>query len=281
MLTDIVCLSGVSLHSTTHLLHTNAGVLQLAHLGDQTTTFFKHHAGHGRTDLSGIPNLQAGSGWTAENAFATGQESWEAKCILVAPTAFRTAMSKMQAANQLPIPAADSADSANELPMPAADNPSQVNLNPPMQYPVSQLPAPTQLLAAAPATSGSEFEEGDLFTLKSNTKVTSFGTCWVARQDNEGLDEIPDATSDEIYISDPLNSRIVMIPSSTEVTLLANVQLEFVAYVEPLAVKFKPVLGFQHTISNIKPDKAKDKSVNTLHKYRIKAYNSGAQPAHA
>ena len=273
MLTDIVCLSGVSLHPTTHLLHTNAGVLQLAHLGDQTTTFFKHHAGHGRTDLSGIQNLQAGSGWTAENAFATGQESWEAKCILVAPTAFRTAMSKMQAANQLPIPAADSADSANDLIMPAPADP----LNPPMQIPV--LPtAPTQLLTAAPAPApGSEFEAGDLFTLKSNTKVTSFGTCWVARQDNEG----PDATSDEIYISDPLNSRIVMIPSSTEVTVLANVQLEFVAYVEPSAVKIKPVLGFQHTINKIKPHEAKDPSVNTLHKARIKAYNTGAQPARA
>jgi hypothetical protein len=279
MLTDIVCLSGVSLHSTTHLLHTNADVLQLAHLGDQTTTFFRHHAGHGRADLSGIPNLQAGSGWTAEHAFATGQESWEAKCILVAPTAFRTAMSKMQAANQLPIPAADSADSENELLMPAADNPSQVNLNPPMQYPVSQLPAPTQLLAAAPATSGSEFEEGDLFTLKSNTKVTSFGTCWKKRQDNEG----PGATSDEIYtnLSTTSSDIIYMIPSSTEVTLLANVQLEFVAYVEPSAVKIKPVLGFQHTINKIKAHEAKDPSVNTLHKARIKAYNTGAQPAHA
>ena len=144
MLTDIVCLSGVSLHSTTHLLHTNADVLQLAHLGNQTTTFFKYHAGHGRADLSGIQNLQAGSGWTAEHAFATGQESWEAKCILVAPTAFRTAMSKMQAANQLPMPAADSADSASGLPMLAAGNPSQVDLkHPPNIIPASQLPAAT------------------------------------------------------------------------------------------------------------------------------------------
>ena len=101
-------------------MHTNPDVPQLAHLGTETTTFLKHHAGHGRTDLSAIQNLQAESGWTAEHAFATGQESWEAKCILVAPTAFRTAMSKMQAANQLPMPAADSADSASELPMPAA-----------------------------------------------------------------------------------------------------------------------------------------------------------------
>ena len=276
MLTDIVCLSGVSLHSTTHLLHTNAGVLQLAHLGDQTTTFFKHHAGHGRTDLSGIQNLQAGSGWTAEHAFATGQESWEAKCILVAPTAFRTAMSKMQAANQLPIPAADSADSANDLIMPAAADP----LNPPMVLPTvpTQLPlAPdpqAQLPTAAP---GNKFEGGDLFTLDSNTRVTSFGTCWKERQDSDG----PDATSDDIYISDPLNSRIVMIPSSTEVTLLANVQLEFVAYVEPSAVKIKPVLGFQHTIKKIGKHDASDPAVNTLHKARIIAYNTGAQPAHA
>ena len=43
-----------------------------------------------------------------------------------------------------------------------------------------------------------------------------------------------------------------MIPSSTEVTVLANVQLEFVAYVSPSAVKVKPTLGFQHTISKIK-----------------------------
>jgi hypothetical protein len=271
MLTDIVCLSGVSLHSTTHLLHTNAGVLQLAHLGDQTTTFFKHHAGHGRTDLSGIQNLQAGSGWTAEHAFATGQESWEAKCILVAPTAFRTAMSKMQAANQLPIPAADSADSANDLMMPAAADP----LNPPMQIPV--LPtAPTQVPTAAP---GNKFEAGDLFTLDSNTRVTSFGTCWKERQDSDG----PDATSDDIYTNPSTTSsgRIFIIPSSTELTVLANVQLEFVAYVEPSAVKIKPVLGFQHTINKIKPHEAKDPSVNTLHKARIKAYNTGAQPARA
>ena len=266
MLTDIVCLSGVSLHSTTHLLHTNADVLQLAHLGDQTTTFFKHHAGHGRTDLSGIQNLQAGSGWTAEHAFATGQGSWEAKCILVAPTAFRTAMSKMQAANQLPIPAADSADSASELLMRAADY-----SNPPMVP-----PALTQPPAAAP---GSEFEKGDLFTLKSNTKVTSFGTCWKKRQDNEG----PGATSDEIYTNPSTTSsdKIYMIFSSTEVTLLANVQLEFVAYVEPSAVKIKPVLGFQHTIKKIGKHDASDPAVNTLHKARIKAYNTGAQPAHA
>ena len=261
-------------------MHTNADVLQLAHLGDQTTTFFKHHAGHGRTDLSGIQNLQAGSGWTAEHAFATGQESWEAKCILVAPTAFRTAMSKMQAANQLPIPAADSADSANELLMPAAADYS----NPPMVLPavLTQLPpapdpqALTQLPTVAP---GSEFEEGDLFTLNSNTRVTSFGTCWKERQDSGG----PDATSDDIYIiaSTKSSGRIFMIPSSTEVTVLANVQLEFVAYVEPSAVKIKPVLGFQHTISKIKGHEAKDPSVNTLHKARIKAYNTGAQPAHA
>jgi hypothetical protein len=277
MLTDIVCLSGVSLHSTTHLLHTNAGVLQLAHLGDQTTTFFKHHAGHGRTDLSGIQNLQAGSGWTAEHAFATGQESWEAKCILVAPTAFRTAMSKMQAANQLPMPAADSADSASELPMPAF-LPVQP---PPLQHPPyhpPQLPAATQLPAVAPAT-GSEFEKGDLFTLKSNTKVTSFGTCWMKRQDNEG----PGGTSDEIYTNPSTTSsdKLYMIPSSTEVTVLANVQLEFVAYVLPSAVKIKPTLGFQHTISKIGKNDAKDPAVNTLHKARIKAYNTGAQPAHA
>ena len=278
MLTDIVCLSGVSLHSTTHLLHTNAGVLQLAHLGDQTTTFFKHHAGHGRTDLSGIQNLQAGSGWIAEHAFATGQESWEAKCILVAPTAFRTAMSKMQAANQLPIPAADSADSANELIMPAA----AYHLNPPMILPAvpTQLPlAPdpqAQLPTAAP---GNKFEGGDLFTLDSNTRVTSFGTCWKERQDSDG----PDATSDDIYTDPSTTSsgRIFIIPSSTELTVLANVQLEFVAYVEPSAVKIKPVLGFQHTINKIKVHEAKDPSVNTLHKARIKAYNTGAQPAHA
>ena len=136
--------------------------------------------------------------------------------------------------------------------------------------------APKQHFNPAP---GSEFEEGDLFTLKSNTKVTSFGTCWKERQDNGG----PDATSDDIYITPSTNSsdRIFMIPSSTEVTVLANVQLEFVAYVAPSAVKIKPTLGFQHTISKIKSHDASDPAVNTLHKARIKAYNSGAQPAHA
>ena len=150
----------------------------------QTTTFLKHHAGHGRTDLSAIQNLPAESGWTAEHAFATGQESWEAKCILVAPTAFRTAMSKMQATNQLPMPADDSADSANGLPMPAflPVQPPPLHVSTLHSSP-AQLPAATQLPppAAAPV---SKFQEGDLFTLKSNTRVTSFGTCWVARQDN-------------------------------------------------------------------------------------------------
>jgi hypothetical protein len=279
MLTDIVCLSGVSLDSTTHLMHINPNVPQLAHLGTKSTTFLKHHAGHGRTDLSAIQNLPAESGWTAEHAFATGQEPWEAKCILVAPTAFRTAMSKMQTTNQLQMPADDIADSANEPPMPAilpVQSPPLHGEHPPQLTP--QLPAATQLPAAAPAP-GSEFEEGDLFTLKSNTKVTSFGTCWVARQE---FGE-PDATSGDIYITQgPNNSdRIFMIPTSTEVTLLANVQLEFLAYVSPSAVKVKPTLGFQHTISRIGKHDAKDPSVNTLHKNRIKAYNSGAQPAHA
>jgi hypothetical protein len=254
-------------------MHTNPDVPQLAHLGTESTTFLKHHAGHGRTDLSGIQNLQAESGWTAEHAFATGQESWEAKCILVAPTAFRTAMSKMQAANQLPMPAADSADSASELPMPM---PAADSANPPMVPPAPHLQALTQPPAAAP---GSEFEEGDLFTLNSNTRVTSFGTCWKERQDIGG----PDATLDDIYITPSTNSphTIYLIPTPTGATLLANVQLEFLAYVSPQAVKVKPTLGFQHTISKIKPHDARDPSVNTLHKARIKAYNPGAQPAHA
>ena len=70
MLTDIVCLSGtcqvsLSLHATTHLMHTNPDVPQLAHPGAKTTTPLGHHAGHGRADLSAIQNLQADSGWTA------------------------------------------------------------------------------------------------------------------------------------------------------------------------------------------------------------------------
>ena len=191
-------------------------------------------------------------------------------------------MSKMQAAKQLPMPAAGS---ASELPMPAAGSASaspsavKVNFNPPEITPATQLVAPQP--APAPATSGSEFKEGDLFTLKSNTKVHSFGTCWKKRQDNEG----PDATSDEIYMipSTTSSDGIYMIPSSTEVTVLANVQLEFVAYVSPSGVKIKPSVGFQHTISKIKHHDAfqSDRDVNTLHKVRVKAYNSGAQPAHA
>ena len=279
MLTDIVCLSGVSLHATTHLMHTNPDVPQLAHLGTKTITFLKHHAGHGRTDLSAIQNLPAESGWTAEHAFATGQEPWQAKCILVAPTAFRTAMSKMQTTNQLQMPADDIADSANEPPMPAflPVQPPPLHGEHPPQL-TRQLPAATQLPppAAAPV---SKFQEGDLFTLNSNTRVTSFGTCWVARQEIEG----PDATLDDIYINPSTNSphRIYLIPTSTEVTLLANVQLEFLAYVSPSAVKVKPTLGFQHTISKIKSHDASNLALNTLHKARIKAYNSGAQPAHA
>ena len=148
-------------------------------------------------------------------------------------------------------------------------------MNPP------EIPPAIQLMALAPATSDSEFEKGDLFTLKSNTKVHSFGTCWKKRQDNEG----PDATSDEIYIIPNTTSPdgINMIPSSTEVTVLANVQLEFVAYVLPSCVKIKPTVGFQNTISKIKQHDAfqSDPTANTLHKARIKAYNVGAQPAHA
>jgi hypothetical protein len=153
---------------------------------------------------------------------------------------------------------------------------------PPLQHPPyhpPQLPAATQLPAVAPAT-GSEFETDDLFTLKSNTKATSFGTCWFARKK---FGE-PDATSDDIYITPGTNNsdRLFMIPNSTEVTVLANVQLKFVAYIPSTsAVKLKPTLGFQHTISNIKPHKANNQALNTLHKARIKAYNSGAQPAHA
>ena len=134
MLTDLVCVSGVSLHAITHLMHTNPDVSQLAHLGAETTTFLDHHAGHGRADLSAIQNLQAGSGWIAEHAFATGQQSWDAKRILVAPTDFGTAMSKMQAAKQLPTSAAGC---ASELPMSVAGNSSaipsavKVNLNRP------------------------------------------------------------------------------------------------------------------------------------------------------
>ena len=111
MLTDIVCLPGVFLHATPHLMHTNPDVphVQLAHLGAEIFTFLEHHAGHGRADLSAIKNLPTGPGWVAEHAFATGQQLWDAKCLLAAPTAFRTAMSKMQVANQLPMPAADSA----------------------------------------------------------------------------------------------------------------------------------------------------------------------------
>ena len=72
-------------------------------------------------------------------------------------------MSKMQAANQLPIPAADSADSANELIMPAAAyhlNPPQLPLAPvPTQLPLALDPQ-AQLPTAAP---GNKFEGGDLF----------------------------------------------------------------------------------------------------------------------
>ena len=74
-----------------------------------------------------------------------------------------------------------------------------------------------------------------------------------------------------------------IIPSSAEVTVLADVQLEFVAYVSPSGVKIKPTVGFQHTISKITHQS--DPAVNTLDKARIKArikaYNIGAQPAHA
>ena len=88
-------------------MHTNPDVPQLAHLGAETTTFLADHVGHGMTDLSAIQNLTE-SGWVAGHAFSTGQQSWDAKCIRVAPTAFRTAMSKMQAVKQLPMPAAGS-----------------------------------------------------------------------------------------------------------------------------------------------------------------------------
>ena len=76
-----------------------------------------------------------------------------------------------------------------------------------------------------PAPSDNESKEGDLFALKSNTIVQSFGTLW----------KRVDGTPNKIY----------MIPSSTEVIVLANVQLEFVAYCSPSSVKVKPTAGFQ------------------------------------
>ena len=79
-------------------------------------------------------------------------------------------------------------------------------------------------------------------------------------------------TSDEIY----------MIPNSTEVIVLANVQLEFFGYCGE-SVQIKPTLGFQQTISKSWPHEAgtTNPAVRTLHKARVKAYNQGAQPAHA
>ena len=71
-------------------------------------------------------------------------------------------------------------------------------------------------------------------------------------------------------------------PNSTEVTVLANVQLEFFGYCGE-SVKIKPTLGFQQMINKIKShDSASpNQSVRTLHTARVKAYNSGAQRAHA
>ena len=102
MLTGIACLPGVSLDAATRLMHTNPDVPPLAHLGTQTTTFFRHGSGHGRVDLTTIKNLD-GCGWVANHAFAMRQQPWDAMSLLVAPTAFSTAMSHMQVANQLPM----------------------------------------------------------------------------------------------------------------------------------------------------------------------------------
>ena len=155
----------------------------------------------------------AGSGWIAKHAFATGQQLWGAKCILVAPTAFRTAMPKMQEANQLPMPAGG-ADSAS------------ANAPVPVLVPV---PVPPPVPVPQPELVGSEFQQGDLFSVKTNTNMQPFGTFWKEA-----------GTPDGIY----------MIPNSTEVTVLANVQLEFFGYCGE-SVKMKPTLGFQQTINKI------------------------------
>ena len=109
-----------------------------------------------------------------------------------------------------------------------------------------------------PQDSGSGFKGGDVFTLKSNTTVESFGAFW------KELD------SGEVH----------MIPCSTNVTVVANAQLEFLEGCGDY-VKVKPKLSFQQTIKNIKPHEPTDASMSTLHKGRVKAYNQGAQPTHA
>ena len=71
-----------------------------------------------------------------------------------------------------------------------------------------------------------------------------------------------------------------MVPCSTNVAVMANVQLELLEYCDE-SVKIKPKLDFQQTISNIKPHDPADASMSTLHKGRVRAYNQGAQPTHA
>ena len=146
---------------------------------------------------------------------------WGAKCILVAPTAFRTAMSKIQAAKQLEMPAAGSASASANANTAAPKLAAQL-----VAAPAPDVhPPDLAVTKRPPAPSDSEPMEGDFFTLKSNTIVQTFGT----------FGERMDGTPNEIY----------MVPNSTEATVLANVQLEFMAYFSPSSVKVKPALGFQ------------------------------------
>lgn len=244
----------------------------MAHLGTKQTTFFKHHAGYGRAELiDGITNLPTGSGWAAEHAFATDQQAWDAASLLIAPTAFRTTMSKMQAANQLPMPfaangSADATANDNDNASASASATAGAAGSPERSQ---DLPMPPTLPELPKPSAGNEFQAGELFTLKSKTIVQSFGTFWKS-------------TCSE-------NDQKYSIPNATNITLFAGVQLQFLAFHGDNA-QIKPKFGFHKTISTIsdyvtdksKPEvKAYDDSTLSLHKGRVKAYNQGAQPAHA
>ena len=78
---------------------------------------------------------------------------------------------------------------------------------------------PTQGLG--PQDASSALQHGEVPTLKSNTIVQSFGPFWKERDSGE----------------------IHMMPCSTNVTVVANVQLEFLEYCDK-SVKIKPKLDF-------------------------------------
>ena len=259
-------MSGVSLDAATHLLHTNPDARPLAHLGDATTTFLGQHAGHGQADLTGLEHLPNPPGWFAQCAFA--KPRWDADCLLVVPTAFRTAMSKMAVSNQLPMPVADGASTSVVLPedaervIGAGDGAASAVFTSAGGGAASVVVTSAgDANASAPppgvADAGDEaFKVGDFFTLKSNTKAQVFGAFYTTQGNAD--DSRP----------------TTMLANGTEVTLTSNVRLEFMEY-QGESVKIKQTLNFQETISKVS---APNKSVPTSTLYRgfLKAYNAGA-----